>query len=294
MTPAGASHRRRLSTEARRMLPWCIALAAAVHVILLSAMAPEPPMKRSGGWAPRAGRHPGRPIAVRLVAQASLPADEHVAVRVLPDIVQAPPDAADAASAPPSAPASAASAPAQAMPDTASLAASGPASAAVATAQASSAPDRAAGAEVAGDAGDQLDGSYVPRPLLSIAPEVTAPVVVAPPASSASTGQLIGRYTGVLALYIDEQGVVRRIEPEAPALPEPMAQAARAAFMNAHFSPGQMDGHAVKSRIRVEVVFDDTPQPAASASAAGLAASRASSASSAASVARDAGAQRPR
>jgi hypothetical protein len=74
-----------------------------------------------------------------------------------------------------------------------------------------------------------------------------------------------------------------------------MARAARAAFMNARFTPGQVDGHPVKSRIRVEVVFDDGPEFAASAAATASAASapsRASSAASAASAARAASAQR--
>jgi hypothetical protein len=168
------------------------------------------------------------------------------------------------------------------------------ASAADAPTSVSAASSAASASEIFGDAGDVLDGSYVPRPLLAIAPEAAAPVVIdAPqPASGASTGQLIGRYTGVLALYIDEQGIVRGIEEEPPALPEAMARAARAAFMNARFSPGQMDGHPVKSRIRVEVVFDDSPESAAAAPSAASAASAASASRGAASAPRAASAQR--
>ncbi|WP_431274772.1 hypothetical protein ACQ858_22780 [Variovorax ureilyticus] len=99
------------------------------------------------------------------------------------------------------------------------------------------------------------DDDYVPRPLLSVPPVALAPVIIGEPAGEASTGRL----TGVLSLFIDDQGQVRRVVAEPPYLPPAFEQAARDAFMATRFSPGQMDGQTVKARVRVEVVFDDTP-----------------------------------
>lgn len=99
------------------------------------------------------------------------------------------------------------------------------------------------------------DDDYVPRPLLSVPPVALAPVVIGEPNGETLTGRL----TGVLSLFIDDQGQVRRVVAEPPYLPPAFEQAARDAFMAARFSPGQMDGQTVKARVRVEVVFDNTP-----------------------------------
>jgi hypothetical protein len=128
--------------------------------------------------------------------------------------------------------------------------------------------------------GDAVGGGYVPRQYLSVPPLATEPVVI--PTSPGSVD--VGRRVGVLALYIDEQGRVRRVEAEPPALPEAMERAAREAFMGARFSPGQVDGHVVKSRIRVEVVFDDGPESPASAAGAASSASAATSNAGAAAL----------
>jgi protein TonB len=107
------------------------------------------------------------------------------------------------------------------------------------------------------DAASELD-EYVPRPLLSMAPFARAPVVIAPPPDETA----IGRHQGILSLFIDEEGRVQHIaaDKDAP-LPPAFEQAAREAFLAAQFAPGQIDGRAVKSRVRVEVVFDNTPLP---------------------------------
>jgi hypothetical protein len=103
-------------------------------------------------------------------------------------------------------------------------------------------------------ADDQGD-NYIPRPQLSAAPKPSVPVVVPfPPAVTTP-----GRYAAILALFIDETGVVRRVRVDGPSLPKPMEDAARDSFLQAHFSPGEVDGRQVKSLIRVEVVFDNTP-----------------------------------
>ena len=98
---------------------------------------------------------------------------------------------------------------------------------------------------------------YVPRPLLTVPPVARTPVIFAAP-----EGEMFrGRHVGVLSLFIDEHGQVQRIEADPASLPEAFEQAAREAFMTAQFAPGEIDGAAVKSRVRVEVVFDDTPIP---------------------------------
>ena len=101
------------------------------------------------------------------------------------------------------------------------------------------------------DAGDH----YLPRPLLSTPPRSSTPVIVPfPPEITAP-----GRYTTILALFIDENGVVRRVRIDGPSLPKPLEDAARDSFLQAHFRPGEVQGQQVKSLIRVEVVFDNTP-----------------------------------
>ena len=67
--------------------------------------------------------------------------------------------------------------------------------------------------------------------------------------------------TGRLTLFIDEAGAVRKVMvASAPntedALPAPFVEAAREAFLQARFAPGERLGMAVKSRIDVEVSFD--------------------------------------
>jgi len=103
--------------------------------------------------------------------------------------------------------------------------------------------------------GSFSDDYYVPRSLLSVPPVAITPVIFAPPPDE-MTG---GRYVGTLSLFIDEHGQVQRIVSEDPSLPEAFELAAREAFMATQFTPGEIDGTAVKSRVRVEVAFDDTP-----------------------------------
>ncbi|MCR8957674.1 energy transducer TonB [Variovorax sp. S2] len=98
-------------------------------------------------------------------------------------------------------------------------------------------------------------GIYMTRSQLSAPPVAKTAIVLEPP-----PGQLVaGRVAGILLLFIDEQGRVQRVDAEESALPPAFEQAAREAFMAAEFSPGEIDGRAVKSRQRVEVVFDFTP-----------------------------------
>ena len=120
--------------------------------------------------------------------------------------------------------------------------------------------EQASNPESAGPSSSTLPGNdgqdeFIPRPLLTAPPVAQAPVIlVAPPGETQ-----IARHVAILALYIDEQGQVRRVSASDPPLPPALEQAAREAFLAARFAPGQIDGRAVKSRIRVEVVFDNTP-----------------------------------
>ena len=115
--------------------------------------------------------------------------------------------------------------------------------------------ERFAGLALLGDSDATEEGRYLPRPLLTIAPVAQAPVVLLWPAD---TG-LIGSYSGILKLFIDEQGRVQRVVLDDDGLPETLAEVARQTFQSLVFSPAELDGQRVKSRIRVEVRFDAEP-----------------------------------
>lgn len=94
---------------------------------------------------------------------------------------------------------------------------------------------------------------YVPRAMLSVGPVARAPVLLVWPPN----WPLRRAYTAVLRLYLDEQGRVVRVEPDGDVvLPELLFETARQAFMAADFTPGQLNGQAVRSWTRIEVSFD--------------------------------------
>jgi len=96
---------------------------------------------------------------------------------------------------------------------------------------------------------------YRPRSELTVGPSPIQPIQIDHPASE-KRGD---RFVSQLSLFVDETGVVRRVTVDGPPLPEPMERAAREAFLRGHFRPGELDGQAVRSRIRIEVVFDSRP-----------------------------------
>jgi protein TonB len=100
---------------------------------------------------------------------------------------------------------------------------------------------------------------YLPRDLLSVGPAPQETVLLAWPAQS----PLRGSFRGVLRLFINDEGQVRRVEAADAELPEPLFEAARQAFMAVRFSPGELDGRAVRSLIRVEVSFESESLPLA-------------------------------
>lgn len=97
------------------------------------------------------------------------------------------------------------------------------------------------------------DDLYLPRSALSRAPAALQPVELPYPEAAP-----LGQYRAVLTLFIDPQGRVRRVRA-APGLPAVLEEAARQAFMAASFSPGEVDGRAVRAQMRVEVEFSAEP-----------------------------------
>lgn len=101
----------------------------------------------------------------------------------------------------------------------------------------------------------EADDGYLPRRFLTRAPEPLEPVIISSPVSDAPAG----RYAGVLSLFIDEFGRVQQVRVETTALPPEMENAARAAFLMARFTPGEVDAHPVRAKLRIEVVFEHVP-----------------------------------
>jgi TonB family protein len=61
----------------------------------------------------------------------------------------------------------------------------------------------------------------------------------------------------VLKLWINGRGSVDKVEVESSTLPGLMAQAAVDGFKRLHFAPGERDGQAVGTVMRVEVTYQD-------------------------------------
>lgn len=93
---------------------------------------------------------------------------------------------------------------------------------------------------------------YLDRRLVTEGPSPNTPVMIDYPAD-APTAQ---SYTGRLRLFIDQHGVVRKVQGLPPHLPPPMLHAATSAFLAARFSPGKLNGADVRTKIEVEVSFD--------------------------------------
>jgi periplasmic protein TonB len=271
MMAASAPRGLRLSAEARSMLPWCIVLSASAHVLLLAGAASSGP--RLGGLASQTQPVTG-PLRMTLIPPPVASLRDEAAPQV-PGQVASPTGAPIDSRPAPELPSSAASASLPSPPARLASSAAASTSAAALASPATRAPvvtDAAASDPWA--PGNPAQGAYLPRPLLSVAPKVEVPVLISMP-PGADDG---ARHVGVLSLFIDEQGRVRHVEAAAQLLPPAMEQAAREAFMAARFSPGQIAGRAVKSRINVEVAFD-SEIPAGPPVAAGAASAPASAAS---------------
>lgn len=102
------------------------------------------------------------------------------------------------------------------------------------------------------------DDLYFPRSQLAVAPAAIDPVVIDYPRFDGDTG----RYVAELSLFIDETGRVARTRVDSGSLPPALEDAARRAFTQARFRPGEAAEHGtVKSRIRIEVVFESAQRP---------------------------------
>jgi hypothetical protein len=97
------------------------------------------------------------------------------------------------------------------------------------------------------------DDDFFSRASLDVGPAPILPVVIDYPA----VPEVHGTHLSEASLFIDETGRVVRVRIDGPALPVPMEEAVRAAFVGALFSPGLVEGLPVRSKIRVEVVFDE-------------------------------------
>jgi periplasmic protein TonB len=103
---------------------------------------------------------------------------------------------------------------------------------------------------------DDFDGTdYLPRSQLSTPPSARTPITLNAPMGNFASE----RHVGILSVFIDEKGRVQHVAAEGSTLPPAFEQIARDAFSATLFLPGQLNGYAVKSRQRVEVVFDSTP-----------------------------------
>lgn len=97
------------------------------------------------------------------------------------------------------------------------------------------------------------DSAYLPRSRLTVPPEPTTEIVIPDPGGLAGTDAQLREKTVILTLYINEEGWVDRITVDTPD-PDPGVElAAKKAFGSARFTPGEIDGKRVKSRMRIEV-----------------------------------------
>ena len=110
---------------------------------------------------------------------------------------------------------------------------------------------------------DAADQAYWPRSLLTRPPAPQQSIDLLYPALAPS-----GRFRAVLTLFIDEQGVVQRVridEADDSGLPPVLEDAARQTFLRSSFTPGEIDGRPIRSRLRIEVEYateslQDSPQ----------------------------------
>ena len=99
---------------------------------------------------------------------------------------------------------------------------------------------------------------YLPRSLLTITPSPREAIALDYPAD----GPAVGRFLLTLTLYIDETGAVRRVDVASDEpVPDALRQAAQAAFAGRRFSPGELASGVVKSRIRIEALYESLALP---------------------------------
>jgi TonB family protein len=97
-----------------------------------------------------------------------------------------------------------------------------------------------------------IDAPYLPRSELSAAPKLLDPVNVGFPEGVRG----LVRLQVQASLFIDEDGVVRRVRVETAGVHPSFERAILEAFSSARFIPGQVGDAAVRSQIKVEVEFN--------------------------------------
>jgi hypothetical protein len=102
------------------------------------------------------------------------------------------------------------------------------------------------------------DGEYLTRSALTAAPKAQGPVAIDYPYFDGEADHYVGEFD----VFIDDSGSVVRVVSATPDLPLLLSSAVRDAFLAARFTPGEVDGLTVRSRIRIEVTFDSRKQPA--------------------------------
>lgn len=226
------------------VLALCTTGSVALHLGLLTVSTAGPP--GSGGIGQGAGLDRTASVQVRAVPLSAPTAPTPLTASTAPsDATQ--PKASE--SAPASAPASASAPP---------LPATAPAVTAVADGlDPEQWPPTGAGPV------DAADQAYWPRNLLTRPPTPQQSIDLLYPALAPS-----GRFRAVLTLFIDEQGVVQRVridEADDSGLPPILEDAARQTFLRSTFTPGEIDGRPIRSRLRIEVEYateslQDSPQ----------------------------------
>jgi len=191
------------------------ALAVLAHAAVLSQL---PSLRPAAPWGQGgSGLHPFQTRVIPLPAPVEMPA------AALPAPEALSPAPAAATPAPPPRPAVAAVAPPATLP---------PAGTPSGSTAFSEAP-------------------YLTRDRLTAAPYPLTSVDVEFPADVAGIVDMRVKVT----LFIDEQGLVRRVQLDSPDVPPSFARAINETFASARFKPGEVDGTKVRSRIRMEIEF---------------------------------------
>lgn len=96
------------------------------------------------------------------------------------------------------------------------------------------------------------DGTYLPRTALTRAPRPRDVILVPYPVFDGDEGH----YSARVSVFIDEAGMVQRLQIPPQALPAALEAAVRETFMAARFQPGELDGRPARTRLEIEVSFD--------------------------------------
>lgn len=103
----------------------------------------------------------------------------------------------------------------------------------------------------------QTDSHYWPGKALDQKPTPQNPVVISYPEGFIS----ITHGHAILQLFINESGLVDRVEIVESEAPLEFTDMARRAFLNTRFSPGVKDQIQVRSKLKIEVSFQNGPNP---------------------------------